>query len=78
MSFSESILNGHQGKKSDVAPALPADPVKLKEEEMLKLIEMRHYCNEHKKPCFVQDSGSHYQYTLSDLASWAKLMVCIS
>lgn len=47
---------------------------------MLKLIETRHYCNEHKKPCFVQDGGSHYQYTLSDLVSWAnlKLMVCIS
>lgn len=50
--------------------------MKLKEEEMLKLIEQKHYCNEHKKPCLVQDGGEHYQYTLSDLATWAKLMVC--
>lgn len=68
-------IGGKKGKKSDApTPALPVDPVRLKEEEMLKLIEQNHYCNEHKKLCLVQDGGEHYQYTLSDLTTWAKLM----
>jgi hypothetical protein len=73
-----SIPDGISGKKVSAhytTPALSVDPVRLKKEEMLKLIEKKHYRNKHKKSCLVQDDREHYQYTLSDLTTWAKLMV---
>lgn len=60
-------------KDSDHAPALSTrESLEL---DALQCIEKAHYCQEHKKPCFVQVNGSHYQYTASDLAKWAFMIV---
>ena len=44
--------------------------------EKVQLLEKRHHCQQHKKPCLVQDDGLHYHLTINDLAKWALLMVC--
>lgn len=44
--------------------------------EKVQLLEKRHHCQQHKKPCVVQDDGFHYHLTINDLAKWALLMVC--
>lgn len=56
----------------------PAPALTSKESEQLsalKKIENRHMCQQHKKPCFVQADGEHYQLTMNDITKWAHLMV---
>ncbi|KAH7918015.1 hypothetical protein BV22DRAFT_1134919 [Leucogyrophana mollusca] len=44
------------------------------EKEYLEALEIKHYCEEHKKPCYVRSTGDHYQYIFGDLAKWARLL----
>ncbi|PPQ84970.1 hypothetical protein CVT26_008290 [Gymnopilus dilepis] len=58
---------------SDRAAALTHGESRQLEE--LRRLEARHFCQEHKKPCFIQLNGSHYQYSIADLTKWSLLMV---
>lgn len=60
-------------KESDGGAALLSR--ESQELDALRCIEKQHYCQAHKKACYVQIDGSHYQYTTSDLAKWAYLLV---
>jgi hypothetical protein len=48
------------------------------EHELMALIEKKHACAEHEKACYVHPNGTHYQYTMEDLAIWAALLVSTS
>ncbi|KAF9490690.1 hypothetical protein BDN71DRAFT_1511024 [Pleurotus eryngii] len=56
-------------KQNDAKPA----PALLKAHELLNVIEKKHMCADHKKPCLVWNDGTHYKFTTSDLAKWAHL-----
>ena len=55
----------------------PAPALTSKETEhlsALKKIENHHMCQQHKKLCFIQANGEHYQLTMNDITKWAHLM----
>ena len=61
-------------------PETAAPALTLKESAQLsalKKIENRHMCQQHKKPCFIQADGEHYQLMMNDITKWAHLMVCL-
>ncbi|KAJ7709198.1 hypothetical protein B0H14DRAFT_3172507 [Mycena olivaceomarginata] len=46
----------------------------VKEHELFKQIETKHYCQSCKAPCVVLDSGDHHILTNTELATWALLL----
>ncbi|KAL4077648.1 hypothetical protein J3A83DRAFT_4368980 [Scleroderma citrinum] len=74
-----SVKSSSKGKKAlptrneSMKPALNSTGC-LTKTEALKAIEAKHFCQEHQKLCYICTDGSHYQYTLSDLAKWAHLL----
>ncbi|KAJ7474620.1 hypothetical protein B0H11DRAFT_2429026 [Mycena galericulata] len=69
---------GKKGKKSTKNSTTPADDdvvPALKEHEVMKKIEKKHYCQECKTACFVLDNGDHHILSHTELATWALLAV---
>ncbi|KAJ7488700.1 hypothetical protein B0H11DRAFT_2405735 [Mycena galericulata] len=67
---------GKKGKKSTKNSTTPADDdvvPALKEHEVMKKIEKKHYCQECKAACFVLDNGDHHILSHTELATWALL-----
>jgi hypothetical protein len=71
----------YQGNGKKRAPSQPPPPPSNtpsvwqdQEHELITLIEKKHECEEHKRACYVQPNGGHYQYTMEDLSIWASLL----
>ncbi|KAJ6568999.1 hypothetical protein B0H19DRAFT_1065782 [Mycena capillaripes] len=64
---------GRKGRKNeksgDESQPVPA----LKEHDLFKEIEKKHYCQECKTACVVLNSGDHHILTHIELATWAML-----
>ncbi|KZP11789.1 hypothetical protein FIBSPDRAFT_937311 [Athelia psychrophila] len=71
---SGSDREGSSKKKDEAAPAMPYTDVELRERAMQQRLEKHHWCQNHKKACFVKSDGSCYHLTISDLATWAMLL----
>ncbi|KZP27093.1 hypothetical protein FIBSPDRAFT_1040299 [Athelia psychrophila] len=71
---SGSDREGSSKKKDEAAPAMPYTDVELRERAMQQRLEKHHWCQNHKKACFMKSDGSCYHLTISDLATWALLL----
>ncbi|KAL0960353.1 hypothetical protein HGRIS_011977 [Hohenbuehelia grisea] len=65
-----SEANSSAGDGSDVRTVFPQ-----KEHEILREIERKHTCAEHKRVCILLDDGTHYEASMNDRATWAHLCV---
>ncbi|KAH9969229.1 hypothetical protein BJV74DRAFT_799394 [Russula compacta] len=73
-SWNRLVADGKAETSDNKQPALPFTADQLKEQELQQQLEKRHYCQQHKKACFVESDGNHYHYTPGDLATWAMLL----
>ncbi|KAJ7806744.1 hypothetical protein B0H14DRAFT_3152810 [Mycena olivaceomarginata] len=75
-SSSEPSKGGKKGvkkSKSNEDSLETAGPA-VKEHELFKQIETKHYCQSCKAPCVVLDSGDRHILTNTELATWALLL----
>jgi hypothetical protein len=72
--FTNCLTQGVKKSKSNEDSLDTAGPA-VKEHELFKQIETKHYCQSCKAPCVVLDSGDHHILTNTELATWALLLV---
>ncbi|KAJ6615208.1 hypothetical protein B0H10DRAFT_2435553 [Mycena sp. CBHHK59/15] len=68
-----SHMDGKKAKKGESEDQPQAVPA-LKEHELFKKFEDKHFCQECRKACVVLDSGDHHILTHPQLATWALLL----
>ncbi|KAJ6617089.1 hypothetical protein B0H10DRAFT_1948606 [Mycena sp. CBHHK59/15] len=71
--FHISLVDGKKAKKGESEDQPQAVPA-LKEHELFKKLEDKHFCQECRKACVVLDSGDHHILTHPQLATWALLL----